>query len=294
VGGDLLRKLLGRPRSLAPDAEEALGELAKLADQRPALGELARELSAIVLALYAEPIQEAVPALDPKKAANKRAAGVPLLRDEPLSLDTRSFVRRWQRITEALRRRRPDAATLQAALGEGKLDPAWLTTEVLAGRTQAVHERVEELQLDVPLTASVLWLSLFPVLCYLRKSLESLRQGVGWRDGFCPTCGAWPKLGEFRGLEQTRFLRCGLCADAWEFPRLRCPFCGNADHQQIGYLHVEGEETQYRAATCEACRHYVKMLATLGALPAPRLLIADLATMHLDLAAAERGYTQPL
>jgi FdhE protein len=277
-----------------PDVEEALGELAKLADQRPTLGELARELNAIVLALYAEPTQEPLPTIEPEKAANKLATGVPLLRDEPVSLDARAFVRRWQRITEALQKRRPDAAAVQTALANGKLDPGWLTTELLAGRTQTVHERVEELQLDVPLTASVLWLSLFPVLCHLRSGLESLHQGVGWREGFCPTCGAWPKLGEFRGLEQTRFLRCGLCADAWEFPRLRCPFCGNTEHRQIGYLHVEGEETQYRAATCEACRHYVKMLATLGALPAPRLLIADLATVHLDLAAAERGYTQPL
>jgi formate dehydrogenase maturation protein FdhE len=70
-------------------------------------------------------------------------------------------------------------------------------------------------------------------------------------------------------------------------------FCGNRDHHTLGYLHVEGEETSYRAATCEVCHGYVKMLATLSALPPLQLLVADVATLHLDLAAAERGYANP-
>jgi FdhE protein len=87
-------------------------------------------------------------------------------------------------------------------------------------------------------------------------------------------------LGEYRGLDQSRFLRCGLCAAGWEVPRLFCPFCGNREHARLGLLHAEGEESKYRAATCAECRGYVKMLATLTALP----------PLHLDLAAAQRGY----
>jgi FdhE protein len=121
-------------------------------------------------------------------------------------------------------------------------------------------------------------------------ALAPLRQGIHWEQGFCPTCGSWPLLGEFRGLEQRRFLRCGLCATAWEFPRLLCPFCGERDHQQLGYLHAEGEEASRRASTCDSCRGYVKMVATLTPLSEAALLVADLATLHLDLAAAERGY----
>ncbi len=106
-------------------------------------------------------------------------------------------------------------------------------------------------------------------------------------------CGAWPSLGEFRGLEQVRFLRCGLCAMSWEFPRLQCPFCGNDDHRQLGYLHQEGEESKHRVATCDACRGYIKMVATLGPLEPVRLLVMDVATLPLDLVAAERGYAVP-
>ena len=56
---------------------------------------------------------------------------------------------------------------------------------------------------------------------------------------------------------------------------------------------MEGEEDKLRAATCDECRGYVKVISTLSALSAPQLLIADLATLHLDLAAADRGFFVP-
>jgi hypothetical protein len=46
-------------------------------------------------------------------------------------------------------------------------------------------------------------------------------------------------------------------------------------------------------ATCDACRTGIKTLSTLSMLPPLMLLIADAATLHLDLAATERGYGPP-
>jgi formate dehydrogenase maturation protein FdhE len=70
----------------------------------------------------------------------------------------------------------------------------------------------------------------------------------------------------------------------------RTQFCGNRDHRQLGYLHAEGEEGKERAATCDVCGGYVKMVSSLSALAGPQLLVADVATLHLDLAATERGF----
>ena len=58
-------------------------------------------------------------------------------------------------------------------------------------------------------------------------------------------------------------------------------------------FHDAEHENRYRAAVCDACRGYVKMLSTLSALPPLHLLIADAATLHLDLAAGGRGYLSP-
>ena len=266
MAAGFIDNLLRRQPDLPPEVREVAGRVARLVEKRPTLGPLLSELSDLLAALYAEPSQEPIPVIDPAEAAARLASGVPLLRNASLSIDQAAFRRRWQRLTTALKPRRPDAAPeLAAALRHGKLDANWLVNEVLAGRPQVVHARAEELELDVSLTATVVWMALFPVLSQVRLGLQPLRRGAVWREGFCPTCGAWPKVGEFRGLEQTRFLRCSLCADDWEFARLRCPFCGNADHRQLGFLHIEGEEMRYRAVTCDACRHYVKMVATLTA-----------------------------
>jgi FdhE protein len=88
-------------------------------------------------------------------------------------------------------------------------------------------------------------------------------------------------------------LRCGLCASGWAVDRLLCPFCGSRDHEDLGYLYAEGDEHR-RAGTCERCRGYVKMLATLSAIPPAELPVHDLATLHLDMIALERGYSPPV
>jgi FdhE protein len=245
--------------------------------------------------LYAEPVRETAPALTPEAAAAKLAGGVPLLRGEPFQPEARSFGRRWQRVCTAVQRGQAGdtAGALAEAVRRGRLDLAELAREVFAGRPEGVHARADQLGLDAGLAATVLRLALFPALAQVNAGLAPLREGSHWDRGYCPVCGSWPLLGEFRGLEQTRFLRCGLCAADWEFDRLRCAFCDTRDHHQLAYFHVEAEEARCRAATCDACHGYVKMVTALSALNPPRLLVVDLATMHLDLAAAERGYAPP-
>jgi FdhE protein len=295
VARDFIRKLLGRKPALPPEVQEAQAELTRLADERPILAELAGQLNDFLLALYAEPVQVVGPSLSQEIAAEKMSAGVPLLRGESLDIDWRAVKRRLLDVVDALAQRRADAARgLVQAIRSGQLDIADLSSAVLAGQPHIVHERADALGLDVPLTASVVALALFPVLVPIRAGLEPLLSAGDWVHGYCPMCGGFAKLGEFRGLEQTRFLRCGLCAAEWQFPRLRCPGCGNPDHHQLGYLHVEGEEGKYRAATCEKCRQYIKMVSTLSRLSPLQLLVTDVATVHLDLLAADHGFSPPM
>jgi FdhE protein len=270
-----------------------LAELEELGRARPVWSGQITFLRNVLPALYDEPPSETAPSLTSELAAAKLAGGVPLLRGESLAVDARSLGRRWQRVCAALHDRPGGeaAGTLAEAVKRGRLDLGEMLAALLAGRPEEVHGRADQLGLDASLTATVLRLAVFPVLEKVGAALAPLREGARWDPGYCPTCGSWPLLGEFRGLEQLRFLRCGWCAAEWEFPRLRCPFCGQRDHQFLGYLHVEGEEARHRAATCEECHGYVKMVTALSALSGPRLLVADVATMHLDLAAAERGYT---
>jgi len=209
-----------------------------------------------------------------------------------LALDVAALGCRWEMLCAIVDRQQPGPApgALADAWRRGRLDATQLLTATLAGRIDSIHTAVNELGLDAGMAAVVLRLRLFPDLCRVAEALAPLRAGCRWDSGYCPICGSWPLLGEYRGLEQTRYLRSGLCAASWEFGRLRCPFCATTDHRNLGYFHVEAEEGKYRAATCSVCRGYVKMLSTLVELSPPQLLVADVATTHLDLIAAERGY----
>ncbi|HEY6209962.1 MAG TPA: formate dehydrogenase accessory protein FdhE [Gemmatimonadales bacterium] len=114
-----------------------------------------------------------------------------------------------------------------------------------------------------------------------------------WWEGYCPLCGAWPVVAEYAGLERKRQLRCGRCGTAWVVPSLRCVFCDETDHEQLGYLTPESDEQMRRVEVCGTCKGYLKGVTTVRPLAARAILLDDLMTVHLDVAALERGYRRP-
>jgi len=277
---------------------QARSELRRLADRRPALRLPAAALDRY-LSIFDRPYQASWPHLDPLTVQEKLSLGHPLLRGEKIGIDQAEFRERWAFAWDVmevgndrdkeLMAQAPEQLGLNATelLTRYLNDPGEIA-QAMAGMLDRAKVSLEEQQL-----ALALRLAFFPVLSDVRRSLQTVAQGFNWSHGYCLVCGAWPLLGELRGLMQTRFLRCGLCGADWEFPRLCCAVCGCRDHRRLGYLSVEGEEPKARAATCDACGHYVKSVATLDALSDPALLVADLATLHLDLTAAEHGFKRP-
>lgn len=283
-----LKRLLGAQPDVPASVAEACAELERLGQQQPLLKGHARALHAAVI-LFAHPVREPAWTLQADRITDKWSAGVPQLRGENPSLDEQAFAQRWLSLCEVI-----DAAVeLARAVRNRTLLPAEMTAWILSGQTDAFHAHVEAKGLDAALAASILRWTLLPWLANLQTHLASALPTTPWPHGYCPICGSWPALGEFRGLEQVRFLRCGLCAASWEFPRLRCPFCATDDHRQLGYLHQEGQEGKERVATCDACRGYIKMVNTLTPLRPEQLLVMELATLPLDLVAGDRGYSTP-
>ena len=95
-------------------------------------------------------------------------------------------------------------------------------------------------------------------------------------------------LAESRGLEQRISYRCGLCAADWPGERLGCPSCGEAASKALHHSFIEGEQERCRLAHCDTCLYDWKVVSTLTALSPPAMIVADLATVHLDLLAADR------
>jgi RNA polymerase subunit RPABC4/transcription elongation factor Spt4 len=284
VAETFLRRWFGK-KPADPGAEEARAEIDRVLADRPELRGPLSWLREILDDLVPVPGLASVPLPEPDAARAKLLAGVPLLRGEPVTFAEAELVRRWERFRRAL----PPAAPAPFAPGAdpvvvgGRTDPFALMRAIRGDGLPPGRGMVHTLTRFVH----------FPALVPIADATAPLRRGVPWDRGYCPVCGGPPLLAEFRGLDQSRFLRCGDCAASWEAPRQWCPACGNRDHELLGFLSREGEEARYRVATCDACRTGIKTLSTLSALPPLMLLVADAATLHLDLAAADRGYQPP-
>jgi FdhE protein len=131
-----------------------------------------------------------------------------------------------------------------------------------------------------------------PLLQACARGLASELPATWW-EGYCPLCGAWPVVAEYTGLERKRQLRCGRCGTGWAIPLLRCVFCDETDHDKLGYLTPEAGEQTRKIEVCHSCKGYVKGFTTVRALPPWAILLDDLTTVPLDVAALERGYRRP-
>ena len=115
-----------------------------------------------------------------------------------------------------------------------------------------------------------------------------------WVEGYCPVCGSWPAFAEVRGIERTRCLRCGRCGAAWHAHTLHCPFCATDDHDELVTLVPQKPGTNAVIEACKRCRGYLKTFTKLQGCPPGEVMLEDLASVELDVAALEQGYSRPM
>jgi FdhE protein len=108
----------------------------------------------------------------------------------------------------------------------------------------------------------------------------------------CPLCGEKPVAAVLRpeGDGGKRFLLCGLCFTEWEYRRLLCPNCGEEDKDKLPVYTAE-EFPHIRVEACDTCHVYLKAIdLTRNGRAVPE--VDELASVVLDLWAAEHGYTK--
>lgn len=204
------------------------------------------------------------------------------------------------RIAVPERALRRHCARLFGAAGAGAVEGARADRlDVLALIEAAIGhdaERIEALAGGVGIGAAALGplaqLAAGPLLQACRRALAGAPPPA-WRHGFCPVCGGWATMAETRGLERARWLRCGRCGAGWGAAALACPFCGERDHERLVALLPEQGGEARKVEACTSCGGYLKTLTTLAAWPGEAVLLEDLATVDLDLAAVARGHGRP-
>jgi hypothetical protein len=273
----------------------ALADLERLIGSRPELESPGRSLARVLEAAFGEPAVRLMPRLEEESGKAEQ---------------------RMQRIHEAWKSGQPAlhcvtpilegfalderALAIALALGSENSRPAQFLCAFLKREPERVVDWIKRalsdaddsleleqallgLGLEPALVQSVLRLVLLPGLAgWSQHVCVQLGDGI-WPGGQCPICGSAPALAESRGLEQRRRLRCDRCAADWPAEHLRCPFCSESDHRALRYAFVQGEQDRYRLSICDRCGGRIKVIATLGPLSPPGLLVAELAAIHLDL-----------
>jgi FdhE protein len=232
--------------------------------------------------------------------------GVPLLHDQPVSLDLHFAADLFSRLLNALADRGSSAPTdgldeLMRAATSGRLDPEHIFGEAFVQHADHLGQIAAGAGVSADLLAAMASLAVAPILrAYAERLLPFLDQAEDgapdrshWSRGYCPICGAWPLLAEVRAVDQPRWLRCGQCGSSWrDQGRPLCAYCGNGDERSLGTLTLDGE-LRFHAALCQRCKGYLKVGNTLEPPTAELLAIDDVASLQLDLAATERGYVRP-
>jgi len=217
--------------------------------------------------------------------------GLPLLSPEVLSVDRDAATAFLTGLLGVLRRvgreGHADLDRIGGGLSAGSLDLASLYVACLTRKRDVVDQAAVALSVQAPLLAFVLEIPLKAALESVSSSLPPERFD-GWKEGYCPVCGSRAGMAELSGEEGKRHLSCSACFFRWPYPRIQCPYCGNADPETLSYFTAGDGPT--RVGVCRKCSRYLKTRdARLGNADVP-LEAEDLATLHLDLLAGKEGF----
>jgi FdhE protein len=231
---------------------------------------------------------EALVAEPPQSQESK----VPLLAGATLSMDT-TAVSRWSErlMRAAYRSGAPKMSTLDGVQHK-RLNTVDLFKSSLCQNGKWLREAAVELDVDADALQAVALLIPVPFLqACNRRWASSIAES--WTEGYCPVCGAWPAFAEVRGIERSRYLRCGRCGGGWQAQCLSCSYCAMTEHEELVTLVPEKSGSNAAIDACKRCHGYVKTFTTLQGSPPANVMLDDLASVDLDIAALEQGYRRP-
>ncbi len=222
----------------------------------------------------------------------ERDPGRPVLAGATIPLDLAAVDGWARRVLRFAGASAPASASLVGAADDPRFDAlAWFGAAT-SGDDVALHVQATLLAADPGQFGAAGAFAVMPLFHALRRRWGGVAAS-DWDSGACPVCGAWAAMAEMRGLDRARRLRCARCGDDWAFPALRCFACDETDHAKLTTLAPEGQAEASRATACETCGGFVKELATLRAWDADEIVLADLSSLELDVAAIDAGFRRP-
>ena len=228
------------------------------------------------------------------KAWQGRAAeeGFPLVQKDEFPIDMAASVSLFHKLCEIGKTANPGMAEQVEQIIKAFADAPVDLEKLLSGggKEQTIEQFAADRNLDTQVLSFLVRSSTRPSIEAGREQLCGEVELKAWRQCYCPVCGSQPSLSLLKGEGGVRHSLCSYCGCQWRIDRLSCTVCGNKEQETLQYFCGEGEEV-YRIDLCDKCHHYIKTIDYRGLGEADPSL-EDLATMHLDVVAAQKGYTR--
>lgn len=138
--------------------------------------------------------------------------------------------------------------------------------------------------------SEVIGLAMRPFLSRCAEVLQQRADLALWTHPHCALCGGAPDFGVITPAAE-RHLICSRCALRWKFEPLTCPFCANADRSRITSFAARLGDADYRVYACDVCHRFLKVFDARRAGRPVMPVVDAVATLPLDAAAIQRGYT---
>ncbi len=284
------------PRSPRSESREVL-ELKALRERQPELAE-AVDMHVELLELQRR-IQGRVPLpsfeLSAEVVARHQATAGPLLTFETLPIDITSLRLLVRQTTDVLRRFGAlEDADYRVAEAIGR-DMNLLQVAGQWFRRSAGHQAVAAVGAGQaheppgnPAVDQVLALAMRPFLSRCVEVVQQRTELAAWTHPHCPLCGGEPDFSVITPAAE-RHLLCGRCGLRWKYAPLTCPYCRNSDRGRItSFATPDG---QYRVYGCDVCQRYLKAYDGRRASRPVMHVVDSVATLPLDAAAIQRGYS---
>ncbi len=231
--------------------------------------------------------------LSPEMARIKRRDHFPLIQVEEMRFDPEAGRFLFEEVCRIAVDRRTGLSAPAQTLRRRSADASALFQGFLDEDENRIQQAAADYGVEAAALSFFLYHSLRPSLCRCEQELAGfVVDEPSWEKGYCPVCGSQPALAQL-DAEGRRFLFCSFCWHRWPAPRTACPFCGNGDPGRLAYRYSD-EEPEHRLDLCDACRKYLKTVDGRNLARPFYPPLEQVATLHLDLKAAESGYESAL
>jgi hypothetical protein len=240
-----------------------------------------------------------LPSLDlsPDVLKRHQADASPVLRFEDIPLDPTDFRLMVRQTADVLRRcgalEESDYAKAQAAgrdMNLTALASQWYrrAAERQVAATVGTPPAEASGTSEADMMQQVLALAMRPFLSRCAEVLQQRPELAIWTHAHCALCAGEPDFAVITPAAE-RHLICSRCALRWKFEPLTCPYCRNSNRARItSFATTDG---QYRVYACDVCRRYLKAYDGRRATRPVMPMVDAVATLPLDAAAMQRGYT---